>query len=135
MPEFDETQQLARLVGPSQVGVGVAEHPAVVLQGEERQHARAGFPLPGQVMAIQTRIVAAVGDGVEVQTEGLGLGEQQRRQTPNPASEQGLLLRSACAVGVVGNVGLLGQDVQSGKQAQRFVAVEVVNVTAPLLIQ
>ena len=40
VPELDEPQDLSRLLGASQVGVGVAEDAAVVLQGEEGLDAR-----------------------------------------------------------------------------------------------
>ena len=43
VPELDEAHQLAGLVRAGQVGIGIAQDPALRLMGEERQDTRAGF--------------------------------------------------------------------------------------------
>ena len=135
MPELDEAQHLAGLVGAGQVGIGIAQGAAVRLVGEEGQDARAGLAAQGQVVVLQGLGVAAVGDGVEVEAERLGLGEQQRRQPGDPPRQELLLVGPRGAVGVVGGVALLGQDVQAGEQAERLVEVEVADVTAAFLVE
>src|SRR5262249_9935584 len=60
VPELDETHELAVLIGPCQVGVGIAQTAAFLLQGKERQHAWPGNPPARQVMPIQARRVAAI---------------------------------------------------------------------------
>lgn len=39
------------------------------------------------------------------------------------------------AIGVLGGISGLGQDVQAGEEAQALITVEVANMTTPLLIQ
>jgi hypothetical protein len=45
------------------------------------------------------------------------------------------LLSAFGPIGVVGREGLLGGDVETGEQANGLVAVEVVDVTASLLVE
>src|SRR5262249_55004262 len=49
--------------------------------------------------------------------------------------QQLLLLLALRAVGVVGGETLFGQNVQAGKEPQRFFKVEVVDVTATFFVQ
>jgi hypothetical protein len=63
------------------------------------------------------------------------LGQQQRRELLHPTSQQLLLLLALRAVGVVAGETLLGQDIQTSKQAQRLFEVEVVDVAASFLAQ
>jgi hypothetical protein len=39
------------------------------------------------------------------------------------------------AVGVIGGVGVLGQDVEAREQAEGLIEVEIADVTAPLLVE
>ena len=135
VPELDEPHQFAVLIGAGQVGVGVAQAAAVLLQGEEGQDARPGLAPQREVMAVERRGVAAEGDRMEVEREPLGLGEQHRGQGLDPALQQAPLLVATGAVGVVGGERLLGQDVEAGEQAEGLVAVEVVDMTASFLVE
>ena len=49
----------------------------------------------GQVVAIQTGIVAPAGEGVEVERERLRLGEEQAGEGADPAGQQSPLLVAA----------------------------------------
>jgi hypothetical protein len=84
---------------------------------------------------IQAGVVASIGDGVEVEREGFGLGEEETGQGTDPASEEGPLVVPAGAVGVGGRIGLFRQDVEAGEQAQGLVEVEVIDIAAPLLVE
>ena len=72
---------------------------------------------------------------MEVQGEGVGRGEQRGAQGRHPAAEQPELVGAGGPIRVVGGEGLLGEDVQAGEEAQGLVEVEVVDVTAPLLVE
>jgi hypothetical protein len=86
-------------------------------------------------MVLQDLRVAPIRDGVEVQTEGLGFREEQRRQSGDPPGQQPLLLRAFGAVRVVGGVALLRKDVQTGEQTESLVEVEVADMAAALFVQ
>jgi len=83
----------------------------------------------------QTRIVAPVGDGMEVKRERLGLRKEKIGQGPNPTGQKGALVVPTRAVGIGRGVGLLGQNVQTGEQAEGDIEVKVIDVTAALLVE
>ena len=72
---------------------------------------------------------------MEVEREPVGLGEQHRGQGLDPALQQAPLLVADGPVGVVGGERLLGEDVEAGEEAEGLVEVEVVDVTASLLVE
>ena len=86
-------------------------------------------------MAVERRGVAAEGDRMEVEREPLGLGEDHRGQGLDPPLQQAPLLVANGPVGVGGGERLLGGDVEAGEQAEGLVAVEVVDMTASLLVE
>src|SRR5262245_65487007 len=86
-------------------------------------------------MPIQPGGIAAEGEGVEVDGEGAGGREQQRRQAADPALQQATLAGTGGAIRVVGGERLLGEDVQPGEEARGLVEVEVVDMAAPLLVE
>ena len=102
VPEFDEPHHLARLIGAGQVGVGIAQDPALLLLGEEAQDARPGLASHRQVVGVQGRGITAERDGVEVQGEVVPLGEQERSQRLDPTREQAELMVAPGAIGVLG---------------------------------
>jgi hypothetical protein len=134
VPEFDEAHHLGRLIGAGQVGVGIAQAAALLLEGEEGLDAGAGRAAQRQVVAIEPGRVAPVGDGMEIEREGVGSGEHHGAQGWHPSAEQGELVLAGGPVRVVGGERLLGQDVQPGEEAQGLVEVEVVDVAVPLLV-
>ena len=133
--KFDEPHHLGGLIGSGQVGVGIAQATTLLLQREEGLDARAGRAAERQIVAIEPGRVAPIGDGMEVQREGIGLGEQRGSQGRHPAAERPELVLAGGPIGVVGGEGLLGEDVQPGEEAQGLVEVEVVDVAAPLLVE
>jgi len=86
-------------------------------------------------MAVESRRVAAEGDRMEVEREAFGLGEHHGGQRLYPPLQQAQLLGAADPVGVVGRERLLGEDVEAGEPTERLIAVEVVDVTATLLVE
>ena len=86
-------------------------------------------------MVFQVGFFAPMADRMEVEGERIRVGKQERRQLPHPPRKQLELLRSRRAIRVVGGKTFLGQDVQPGKQSQRFVAIEVVDVAQPLFVE
>lgn len=72
---------------------------------------------------------------MEIEVEGVGLGEEHGRQLADPAAQQLLLMRLLAAIGVVGGETFLGQDVEAGEQSEGGVEIEVVDVAAPFLVQ
>ena len=62
-------------------------------------------------------------------------GEQRGPQGRDPAAEQPELVLAGGPIRVVGDEGLLGEDVQPGEQAEGLIEVEVVDVAAPLLVE
>ena len=135
VPELDEPQDFTGLLVARQVGVGITEHPALVLLGEERLDAGVGLAQAGDVVVLQYGLVSAVGDGMEIQSECVGPGHQHRRQSLHPARQEPPLLVGLLAIGVIGGEALLGQDVQSGEESQRLLEIEVIDVAASLLVQ
>ena len=135
MPELDEAHQLAILVGPSQVGVGVAQAATLLFQCEEAQHARPGDPAAWEVMPIEARWLAAVGDGMEVEREPRGIGEHHWSQRFDPPLQESLLLVPTSAVRIIGCERLLGENVEPGEQAEGLVEVEVSDRAAALLVE
>ena len=86
-------------------------------------------------MIVQASGVAAIGNGVEVEVEGFRLREQQRRQFADPGGQEFLLVGALGTVGVIGDEGFLGQDVEAGKEPKSLVEVEVVDVAAAFFVE
>ena len=135
MPELDEAHQFSRLIGAGQIGVGIAQDPALGLLREEAEDAGTGLAAAGQEVVVQRGGIAAERGGMEVQREDLPLGVQQRCQGGDPAGEELLVVVPLGAVGIVGGEGGLGQDVEAGEQAEGLIEVEIADVAAPLLVE
>lgn len=135
MPELDEPHQFSRLIGAGQIGIGIAYDPALLLLGEEAEDAGTGLATAGQVVILQGGGIASEWDGVEVQGEGPAFGEQARGQGRDPTGEEALLMIPLSAIGVLGGISGLGQDVQTGEEAQALITVEVADMAPPLLVQ
>ncbi len=86
-------------------------------------------------MLIEAGRVAPVGDGMEVQREGVGGREQRGAEGRHPAPEEPELVLAGGPIRVVGGEGLLGKDVQPGEEAQGFIEVEVIDVAPPFLVE
>src|SRR5208337_1589338 len=116
--ERDEPHQFLGLVAAGDVGVGIASDTALGLVGEEAQDAGGRFAPSGQVVVVEDFGFASKGDGMEIQAEFLGLGKQQRSQGGDSSGQQSLLAGPRGAVGIIGGIALLGQNIQAGEQAQ-----------------
>jgi hypothetical protein len=86
-------------------------------------------------VVFQVRLFAAMADGMEVERKGICFWEQDRRQLCHPSLEKFLLMLTPCAIRVVGGKALFGQDVEAGKQPQRLVTVEIVDVAEAFLVE
>ena len=135
VPELDEAQQFAGLIGAGEIGVGIAKNTAFLLADEERQHAGPGLAAQGEVVVVQAGGIAAKGDGVEVEAEGIGFGEEQRSELADPTGQEAFLLSALGAEGVIVGEGFLRQDVEAGEEAKCFVEVEIVDVAAAFLVE
>jgi hypothetical protein len=117
-----------------QIGVGIAQTPAFLLEREEGLDAGAGRASAWNVMAIESCRIAPVGDGMEVHREGVGLGKQHPSKGGHPSFEQGALVFARSPRGLGDGERLLGEDVQTGEQAQGLVEIKRVDVSTPLLV-
>src|ERR1700720_3115544 len=77
LPILDEAEHFAGLVRARKVGVGVTQHAALLLLSEEGQDADTGLAAQREVVLVQSRGIAAIGDGMEVEVEGFRLWKQQ----------------------------------------------------------
>ena len=71
LPEGNEAEDLLGLLTLADVGVGVAESPSFGVLGEEGQDTGLAARARGDVVALEHRVVAIVGDGVEIKIEGI----------------------------------------------------------------
>ncbi len=86
-------------------------------------------------MIVQAAGIAAIGDGMEVEIEGLRFREQERRQLGDPGGEELFLVAALGAIGVIAGEGFLGENVETGEDSQSFIEVEVVDVAMALLVK
>ena len=68
-PEVDEAEDFLAFLALADVGVGIAEDLAVGVLGEEGEHTGLAAAAHGDVMPLDERVLAEVGDGVEVEVE------------------------------------------------------------------
>src|ERR1700682_4888180 len=87
-PELDEAEDFVGFFSLAQVGIGVAEHLALRVLGEEGQDGLAPLAAAGGVMLFHERVVAKVGDGMEVEIERNGVDQLLLAQDLNPRAQQ-----------------------------------------------
>ncbi len=93
-PEVDEAEDLFGLLAFADVGVGVAEHVAVGILGEERENAGLAATSLGHVVRLDHRVLAEVRHGMEVEIERLAGDQRFAGELLVPEAEQpGDLLR------------------------------------------
>ena len=85
-------------------------------------------------MVFQVSFFSEVADRVEVQRKGIRFREQHTGQLLDPTFKQFLLLVPRRAIRVIGGETLFWQDVHTGEQCQCFIAIEVVDVAEPFLV-
>src|SRR5438093_5180598 len=88
LPEGDEAEDLFGLLTLADAGVGVAEGPSRSVLGEEGQDTGLSARARGDVVALEHRVVAVVGDRVEIQMEGIAGEEVLPLQELVPGDEQ-----------------------------------------------
>ena len=79
-PGLDETQNLVVLPVLAQAGVGIGEDPGVGIAGEEGENTLLAPAALRDMVLLDERVVAVIGDGVEVEVEGPPAAEVDRIQ-------------------------------------------------------
>jgi len=120
-PEVDETEDLLRLLALADVGVGVAEHLAVGILGEEREDAGLAATSLGQVVRFDHRVLAEVGHGMEVEIEGLAGEQRFAGQLLMPEAGQARDLLRGDLRGIFGQEAALRHRVETAEQREPLV--------------
>jgi hypothetical protein len=132
LPELDEAQHRPGLLALEQVGQRITDHLAVGVLGHKDQDRLLAAAAFGQIMPFDEIILPEKGDGMKVQIETGSLQQFFLAQHGNPGRAQPLIHRRRNAVGIGGQVGGLGRDVESGKQGQPLVEDQVHDMTLAL---
>src|SRR6266571_7749433 len=106
LPEGDETEDLLGFLALADVGVGVAEGPSLGVLGEEGQDTGLASRARGDVVALEDRVVAVVGDGVEIEVEGIAGEEALSLHELMPGGEQTGILGGVDPRGILGEKAL-----------------------------
>ena len=88
LPEVDELEDLLGLLALAKIGVGVAERSPVDLLGEKREYALLSATAHRDEVAFHTRVLAVVGDRVEVEIERVSLEELLASDAPVVARDE-----------------------------------------------
>src|SRR5437016_12957923 len=102
--------------------------------GEKGEDTRARLATLGDVVGVEACRVAAIGNGVKIETERRGFGQQPRGHLRQPAGQQPVLLLPLCAVGGVGGEGRLREDIESSEQTESLIKIRVTDVTSAYLV-
>src|SRR2546422_485817 len=86
-------------------------------------------------MGVEARRIATRWDGMQVEAEGGGVRQEQRRQRGEPCRQQAMWMFPWCAVGGVGGTGRLGEHSESRKEPERLIDMEVADRAATFLVQ
>ena len=114
-PEVDEAEDLFGFLALADVGVGIAEHLAVGILGEEREDAGLATASFGQVVGFDQRMLAEIGHGVKIEIDGLAGEEGSGCWFGMPFSQQvGDLLRCDPR-GVLRQEAFFGNDVEAAE--------------------
>src|SRR5271170_2777537 len=132
LPEGDETEDLFGLLALADVGVGIAEGPALGVLCEEGEDTGLAAAAGGDIVLLEHRVVPVVGDGMEIEVEGIAAEEVLALDELMPGSEEACVLGRVDSGRVLGEEALLGDGIQSCKQGQSFVGHQGHNV-APAL--
>src|SRR5213593_2884253 len=116
LPDGDETEDLFGLLALADIGVGVAEGPPLGVLGQEGEDTGLAARARGNVVTLEHRVIAIVGDGVEIEVEGIAGEEMLPLHELMPGSEQTGILGRIDPGGVLGEKALLGDGVESGKE-------------------
>ena len=131
--EREEAEYRFGLLALAQVGIGVAKRAGIGVLSEEDEHTGLAPRALGDIVAFDARVRPVVGHGVEVEVERLG-GEQ--RLVPEharvPSAEQGAGVLGGGARGVLAEIALLRDTVESAEQPQPLVGDERQDVALAL---
>ena len=124
-PEREEAEYRLGLLAFTQVGIGVAEGAGIGVLGEEDEHTGLAPRALGDIVAFDARVRSVVGHGVEVEVERLG-GEQRllAEHARMPSAEQGAGVLGGGPRGVLAEITLLRDTVESAEQPQPLVGDE-----------
>ena len=112
------------------------DYPAALLFFRLAQIEAAKLMRQSAIAAVfEIRFLAAMSDRIEVERERIGIRKQQRRQLFHPAFQKLNLIVANRLIRILSGITLLRKDVESSKQTERFVAVEVIDMTQPFLVE
>ena len=123
LPVVDKAQNGIVLRLLADCGLGVAKDAGVGVARQHGEHAALAAAALGDVVLLQERLMAVVGNGVEVQIDGLARAEYIRQFgcfVVPPVHERSRK-RRIDQDGVIRERGALGNGVQSGKQSQALI--------------
>ena len=130
MGEVEELEDGGRAGLAADGGVGTEQEAGVGILGEGGGEAGEGATAGGGPVFFESRIVAPMGQGGEVKVGGVG-DEGARGEDAGELGEQALVHGAGGAVGVGGEPGGLGQDVEADEEAGATVhAPDVVGTVA-----
>ena len=122
VPVVGEAEDLVVVVLLANAGVGVAEDAGFGIAGDEGEDAFLAAAALGDVVFGDEGVVAVIGDGVEVEVEGVAAGQAQVVDGVEPAVGEGLVLAGVDAAGVCGEGGALGNGIEAGEEGEAGVA-------------
>jgi len=121
LPEVDEPEDLPGLFSLADVGIGITEGPAVGVLGQKDQNACLA-PAPGRdIVALYLGGLAVIGHGVKIEVERFAPQESGSGKLFLPGSEQPGGLGVTETGGVLREIALLGNGVETGKKSQALV--------------
>ena len=135
LPQLDTLERRASLRTPGAMRVGRADDLARVLWGAAAQHPGPGLATRGEIGLVQPGSIAPKRERGQVQGAGVGWRTHHRRHGAAPARASLWLLVAHGARGGVGRGGWLRRPSEAHTQAHGLVAVQVVEVAAPVLVQ
>ena len=122
LPSGGEAQDLVVLVLLADGGVGVAEDARVGVAGEEGEDALLAAAALGEVVFLDQGVVAVIGNGVEVEVEGVATGQFQVVDGVEPEAGELGVGAGVDAAGVCGEGGALGDSVQAAEEGEAGIA-------------
>ena len=120
MPGLDEAEDLVVLAALAQAGVGIGEDPGVGVAGEEGENALLAPAALRDVVLLDERVVAVIGDRVEVEVEGPPAAELDPEAADGglPAFHHVGAAARVHAARILGERGALGNDVEAGEEGE-----------------
>ena len=86
-------------------------------------------------MVFQGAFLPIMGDGMEVEIDMLPFQIALIEQSTDPVSEKGHTEAMRVTVGILGDGGCFGQDIQTGKEPDPEIKTQIVNMGKPFFTQ